>query len=121
MARVTDTEVREINPVTGDIVPFIDVANRYVTATLGSSTLIASTLKDIELYLSAHLVEVTKKGTGITEEKIGASAIKFAASSLGKNWESTKYGIVAVSLDTTGKLLSASKAPARLRTVGIAT
>jgi len=110
MARVDSDEVLEIvsddvpTTVAGediDLDPFINVANRYVTANLDSALLSAAQLKDIELYLAAHFAVLKYKFS--TDEKAGS----VSASYQNKNdlgLALTHYGQTAMTLDTTGEL-----------------
>lgn len=116
--RVTGDEVAHIIDVEdgADLVPFIDVANRYVTRVLGSE-LTEAVLTDIELYMSAHLVALSSEGGAVTQERVGSSMIQFATSAFGKNLESTRYGQMAVILDTSGTLVSEGKKKAKMEMI----
>ncbi len=115
--RVTHSEVTHIISSTEDTVPFISVANRYVTRVLGNTSLVAADLKDIELYMSAHLVAVSKEGGAVIQERVGSSMIQFANSAFGKDLESTRFGQMALSLDTTGTLATQAKPKAQFRAI----
>jgi hypothetical protein len=77
MGRVTATEVKAImDGVTlADAVidSYIIGANTIVTDNLGSSTLSVAMLKEIERWLAAHLVAITRERTAKKEGAGGAS------------------------------------------------
>jgi len=112
MARVTKDEVRAIivtNSTTIDdtaLDSFINTANTFVTATLGSSTSLTSgQLKDIELYVAAHFVGIKDKR--ITSEKTGDASAKYEGKTeMGLKF--TRYGQMAIMLDTSGTLAKVS-------------
>ena len=117
MARVTSDEVKEIIPTTKDILSLIDVANRYITDLLSGKGLSETRLKDIELYMSAHLVSITIEKGGIKTDRIGDSQRTYSIIS-SEGLKMSRYGQTAIMLDTSGCLSSAGKLPGMFRTMG---
>ncbi len=119
--RVTTPEVKEI--ITTDVVdidPFIISANSLVTSELSGEGLGTVRLKEIERWLSAHfLVHSGSDSTPgqIVEQSVGETRVRYSEgqASFG-NLDSTRYGKMAMLLDTTGKLASLGK-PRALFTV----
>jgi len=106
MARVKPSEVKQIidtdlsNP---NIDAFILSANITVTAILGTDTVItAAQLKEIERWLTAHLIASSKERQAHTEKADDAS-ITYGGKT-GKGLNSTTYGQQVMLLDTTGKM-----------------
>jgi hypothetical protein len=87
----------------GDVTPFLTSANAFVTASLGSSLLSESILKEIERWITAHMIASTKERQA-KEEEAGGAKIKYAGY-WGAGLLGTSYGQMAVALDTTGVLL----------------
>ena len=121
--RVVVAEVKEIMDASlsdDDITAHITIANNLVTVTLGSSGLSALSLKDIERYMAAHLLSIGRdKLVGGTKAEWLASEAKVDFSNdLGKFLDSTLYGQMAKTLDTTGTLSTLGKPQARFRAIG---
>lgn len=104
--RCTPDEVKIIlNDTTlsnDSIQSYIVTASTLVNTALGSGQ--TSVLKEIEKWLAAHLIAVTKERIA-TEEEAGGAKIKYAGS-YGKGLQSTSYGQMVLTLDTTGRLAS---------------
>ena len=113
MARVVADEVKEIiSTDLTDISPFITAANLTVSDRLGADTnLSAAQLKEIERWFTAHLIAMSNMDAGArdvdTEGTLDARVTY--AGKTGKGLFATRYGQMAVSLDTTGKLASLGK------------
>lgn len=111
-ARVTSAEViaitsDDIPSTVTDVDVFIGIATLDVDDFLGSTSLNAARLKNIELYLSAHYAIVKYKFT--TSEKAGSvGAGNQHKEDLG--WALTHYGQQAMALDSTGTLAKHNKA-----------
>lgn len=106
MARVTDEEVRKIiNTNITDISAFITAANLLVTNKLGDSDLDDDTLKQIELWISAHAVTIQDRSESLAEKEVDEAKEKYTGK-FGMGLNSTKYGQMAIDLDTT-KILRA--------------
>jgi uncharacterized protein (DUF1697 family) len=114
--RVTATEVKAILDgcllADSDVDTYITAGNALVTEVLGTTTLTAALLKEIERYLTAHLIATTRHRQTV-EEKIGDVAVKYAG-----KWDlglsSTTYGQHALMLDITGRLANIGKKRASL-------
>ena len=106
--RTSESAVRSlIADSAADVIFQITIANEMVDAYLVSSGLSAIILKQIEMYLAAHIWQLAQGGEVVAETYDKA---KFQyASTLGvtdKGFGSTKWGQAALSLDTTGTLMN---------------
>ncbi len=90
-----------------EVEPFINTANLMVTAYLGTSSLAADLLKEIETYLAAHFV--THRDRVTAEEDADSVSFKFQGKTE-MGLDSSLYGQTAQMLDTTGKLAQLSDA-----------
>ena len=108
MARVKVSEVKEIIPTDLDdliIVPFVTAANLTVTKLLGNSTVLSSAqLKEIERWLTAHLIACTRERQAKSESAKDAK-IEYQGVT-GEGLMSTFYGQTCMVLDTSGVLKS---------------
>jgi len=110
MARVTAAEVKEVintSLTEVQVIPYITSANVYVTERLGSSTLAADTLKEIERWSTAHMIAITRERVAKSEEAGGAK-VEYVGE-FGEGLKSTPYGQMCISLDTTGLLVQEGK------------
>jgi hypothetical protein len=101
--RVTDADVKEIIETTVTTLPFRTAANLIVTQRLGDSGLSSDLLKEIERWLSAHLIACSKEQQ---IEKAGAGegvSVTYQGKS-GMQLESTQYGQQVLVLDSTGRM-----------------
>lgn len=107
MPRVTAETVKEIisTQLTDDVVNtnHIITANIYVDEHLIASGLSDSMLERIELYLAAHYVALTEEGGGLTRDKLGDADTSFA-NVYDQGLKSTRFGQMALTLDSTGIL-----------------
>lgn len=102
MARVTDSEVKQIFNTDLDTTPFITAANLLVSAKLGSKTeLSTAQLKEIERWLAAHFVSVRDQRT--SSERVGNASATFTGK-YGLGLEGSREGQTAMALDITGTL-----------------
>ena len=117
--RVTEHQVQLVIGVESgiDMSLFIEVASRLVDEVLATSSLSGKRLADIELYLAAHLAALTEEGGGVTMQRTGASSVQYAQLQ-GNNLSLTRFGQMAMSLDTTGKLIASSKEKASFGVFG---
>ena len=107
--RVTATEVRVIittSLLDAAIDAYIAVANPMVTNTV-TCGLSAAILKEIERWLTAHLIAITKERTAIVE-KLGDAQITYAGT-FGEGMSSTPYGQMVLQLDTCGSFANVGK------------
>lgn len=118
MARVTPTEVKNIldNSQLSDatVQVFIDSATTIIDSVFASETVLSVTqLKEIERWLTAHLIASTIERT-TEEEKLGEATVKYTGK-YGELLKLTPYGQNALLLDVTGKLGAyAGKSVARI-------
>ena len=96
-----------------DIERYITVANVKIDDVLGSDVTMGETLKaEIECYLAAHLISMTRVRTARQEEIDGAT-IEYTGR-YGMSLQATPYGQTVLTLDTTGKLAQAGSMQAGL-------
>jgi len=108
-SRVNATEVKEIIDTTlSDVIvtSFIDMASRFIDEILSPTGhgLDALRLADVELWLSAHFVAMRDQDEGMTTQQGAGDANTTYSGAFGKGLESTRYGQMAIFLDTSGKL-----------------
>ncbi len=118
--RVTEDQVKEIISTSLSVSIFINVASRYIDEILGSSSLTADRLGDIELYMAAHLVALTEEGGGVTMQRVGSTTVQYAQLR-GSKLSLTRFGQMALTLDTTELLEKSEKPKASLTMIGAAT
>lgn len=118
-ARVTAAEVKEIldnSTLTDPIInAFIAAATLLVDNVLSTdTTLDADLLKEIERWLTAHMITVTPVGDRIvTEAGAGGASVKFAGT-YGESLHASPYGQMVLTLDSTGKFAALNSKRARL-------
>lgn len=108
--RVTVEEVEAIlQPGTNNpsIAAFIATANLLVEEDLVGKGLSEARLKEIEKYLSAHFATVTSGE--FKWRKVGDATDEFVKATMIAGLKGTTFGQQAVSLDTSGTLLSTDK------------
>ncbi|MFP4019432.1 MAG: hypothetical protein ACLFUH_09305 [Bacteroidales bacterium] len=108
--RTTVEEVKNILDTDLDdaiIEDYIETANLQVTDTIGDKGLGEDRLRQIEKYLAAHFVVVTRERQAEMEE-IDNARIRYAGT-FGKYLEMSSYGQQVLILDTTGNLASSGK------------
>lgn len=96
-----------ISLLDAEIDVYIAIANPMVTSTLGGGDLTGDQLTEIERWLSAHLIAMTRERMGETE-KVGEASIKYIGK-FGMKWESTPYGQMVLVLDTSGAFAKQGK------------
>ena len=122
MARVEPHEVKEIiETARVDIEAFITASNSLVTDVLGGEGLGTVRLKEIERWLAAHFLAHagTDKTAGqVVEEQIGDTRRRFSdgQAAFGK-LDSTRYGKMALLLDTSGRLAGLGRTRAQFRVI----
>lgn len=107
MARVTGADVLQImdddTAITDDqMKPFITGANLLVTDRLGGEGLASDLLKEIERWTAAHFASMAKEPQAESEGAAGAS-VTFMSKG-GDGLKASRYGQMALALDSTGKL-----------------
>jgi len=81
---------------------YIASANIFVTDALGSSSLSDDTLENIEMWVAAHFMAVTRERMA-KKEGAGGAEIEYTGE-YGVGLNSTSYGQMAILLDTTSTL-----------------
>lgn len=81
---------------------FVNSANVFVTATLNGKGLSDDLLEEIEKWIAAHMVTITRERVA-KEEGAGGAYIKYAGE-WGQGLASTSYGQMALGLDTSETL-----------------
>lgn len=102
MARVTATEVKGIidtDLTDAAVEVYITSANVMVDSVLGTGT--TDLLKEVERWLSAHMIAITKERQEKSVEAGGAS-VNYSGR-FGDMLQSTTYGQTVLMLDITGK------------------
>lgn len=109
-ARTTEQDVLDIMDnalTTVQVTPYLTSANIFVTETLGGTSLSENALTEIERWLTAHFIALSKDRVSTHEEASGA-LIKYAGM-----WttglEATQYGQNAMMFDTTNTLANLQK------------
>ncbi len=120
MARTTPSEVRQIidtDLADAIIDAYISGATEVVTNVLGSDTTLSDELKrNIELWLTAHLIASTREQQ-IQKAGAGGANVTYQGMT-GKGLEATLYGQQVLAMDTTGKMMAAlSKQKASLKAI----
>jgi len=120
MARVTAAEVKTIMDgctiADAIIDTFIVGANEVITVAFSGNSDVSDTLlKELERWLTAHMIASTIYRT-TSEEKIGDASAKYTGE-WGKKLESTPYGQMVLILDTTGIMGQVGKAQASIYAV----
>ena len=120
MARVSATEVKSImDNVTLDntvIDVYIKGANLLVTDVFSGDTDIGTDLlKEIERWLTAHMIASTRWRLA-KRERVGDAEIEYTGT-FRQDLSSTPYGQMVKQLDTTGKLENAGKRAASIYAV----
>jgi hypothetical protein len=92
---------------------FITAASALVDNKLGTDTTLGSTLlTEIEKWLAAHMIASTLERT-TSKEKVGDVSVEYTGK-WEKNLESTPYGQMVVTLDTTGTMAALGRKSARI-------
>lgn len=102
-SRTNNTEVKIIIPTAltdAEIDSLIIMANRMVNNTLDGEGLSAALTKDIETWMTAHLIAIGKERQ-VETEKIGDIWVSYTENPSGF-LQSTTFGQMVLSLDPTG-------------------
>ncbi len=119
--RTTVNEVKQIlddtqltDPV---ITAYIGTSNTFVDENLLSTSLSAAMLTEIEKWLTAHLITISRERMAAKEEAGGARIEYIGA--FGAGLSSTPYGQTAIALDNTGTLLALSNGTKSIKIVAL--
>ena len=121
-ARATADGVKEIvsTSLSDDVVEAhcVDTANLYVDTHLLSAGHSNATLEKIELFLAAHILSLMEERGSLKGGKFG-DASEFLADVYSEGFRSTRFGQLAISLDSSGTLaaLGSAKLKAEFRVV----
>jgi hypothetical protein len=119
MARVTASEVKAImnncTATDSTVGTFILASNKLITEVFEDSTLGADMLKELERYLTAHIITSTIDRM-TSEEKLGDASVKYTGK-WGDKLSSTSYGQMVLLLDTEGLLARLGKMSATITAV----
>ncbi len=109
--RVSVVEVKQLIEVEAgvDVLPFIETANNVVDDELVGSVLSVNRLVQIELYLSAHFTSIMVERGQMRRTGTG-DATEVYAGKFTQGFGLTRYGQMAMALDTTGILSGLSAA-----------
>lgn len=106
MARVTIAEVKEIMPTLTlddtNIAAFILGATTLVDQVLSSSGLGTDLLKEIERWLTAHMISLGPERMA-KKEGAGGAEIEYVGV-FGEGLKSTTYGQMVIAMDTSGSM-----------------
>ena len=96
-----------------DILTFIGIADQFVTNYLSDTDLSDATKKEIERFLTAHLITISRERQ-TSEEKIGDASVAFSAKGYDKGLNSTTYGQMVKILDSSHTLEKIDKEEPKL-------
>ena len=106
---VTSTDVTRIYPTTVDLSGYIKTATIVVEDLLLDKGLPADVLDQITIYLAAHFATIGSGGGGLRSKKVGEATETYAVpAETGKGYQTTNFGQMAMLLDSSGTLASAS-------------
>ena len=108
---IYDTELE-----TEQIDPYISIANSMVDEIPSDAGLGTARLTEIERWLTAHLIVITKERRGIEEEIDGDTRVKYS-DIFGEGLKATEYGQMVAQLDTSGSLAAQGKKRVYLKAV----
>ena len=120
MARTSAEEVKQIMDnctVSSTIIDeFITAANLTVTEILSNDTTLSTSQKrEIERWLTAHMLAVTICKTATTE-KLGDASVTYTGK-FGQGLASSPYGQMVLVIDTTGKMSNIGKRGASIHAI----
>lgn len=116
MARVSLQDVKNIMDTSLDnseIFPMINQANRIVTRQLSGEGMTSDQLSDIEMWLAAHLIAITKERQAESEQ-LQDARVQYQGN-FGQALRSTTYGQMVITLDESGKLQRSTKNKVKIR------
>lgn len=116
MALITDSDVQGVIQTDLDTTPFITIADLIVTEDLASLGHSSDRLKQIELYIAAHFVAISDREGGLTSLKLGDVTEQYGKLA-GEFYMMTRYGQMALALESTGTLKGLSGQTARFKMV----
>lgn len=114
--RCTGAEVKQVittGKTAAQVEFYITAANLIVTDNLTGESFSAAKLKEIEIYIAAHAVALDDPQ--IAKEDIGGETrATYDVGTPGEGLAHTRFGRMALLLDTSGKLAKLGKRPAKM-------
>lgn len=98
-----------------DLLQLMNQANVIVTRKLGSQGLVSGVLKDIETWLTAHLIAIGKERQ-LEEEHVGDIELHYKKNPDGF-LQQTTFGQTVLFLDTSGELARSGKAKVKIKAI----
>ena len=108
-SRTTASEVKEVIDTSlsdSTVESFITTANIHVTNIIGGNSLSDDLLTEIEKWLAAHFIAMSREKE-VTREEVDNAQVEYAGK-FGMNLQATRYGQVVATLDPTGKMSDAT-------------
>jgi hypothetical protein len=121
--RASDSDVRSLVDMAADrsTTLYLTIANTVVNEQLAVTNLSEATLTAIEQFLAAHFAVLGEERGGLSSSGIGNRTKEdyMKNPAYGAGFTSTRWGLQAIALDTTGTLMkmSAKKGKASIRVV----
>lgn len=118
MARTTNTEVKAImdTDLTDDQIDgYIESATALVDSWFDGVAATETMLKEVERWLTAHLIAISRERQA-KEEGAGGAYIRYAGL-FGTGLKTTSYGQTAIEIDVTGTLKKVSGRPVFFKAV----
>jgi hypothetical protein len=119
MSRTTKTAVRSVIETAledPELDALITMANRIVTRTVGEESLASDLLRDLETWLTAHLIAIGKERQPVSE-KVGDIWVQFDKTGMKSFLESTRFGQMVLFMDTTGNFQASSMKRASIKAI----
>lgn len=105
---VTAEDVKAIYPTSSDVCKFAAIAENMANELLSTKGLSTVTMESIILYLTAHLLVLTEEQGGKRRERMGDADESYVTPDpKAKGFASTRFGQMAMILDTSGTLAGA--------------
>src|SRR5690606_5566991 len=117
--RTTKTAVRAVIETAledHEIDALIAQANSIVTRVVGGENLTSAILKDLETWLTAHLIAIGKERQPFSE-KVGDISVQFAKTTFKGFLESTSFGQMVLFLDPTGNFQKSAAKTASIKAI----
>lgn len=106
---VTAEDVKAIYPTSLDVDPFLEIAQNLADELLSDKGLSEKAMDSIVIYLTAHLLALTEENGGLRRQKMGDSDESYRVpGDKAMGFAQTRFGQMAMILDTTGTLAATS-------------
>jgi hypothetical protein len=113
---VSDAQVKTVVDTAIDTTPLISIATTIVTDVLGDEGFDTAKTDNIILFLSAHLVVLRDEVGGLRRSRLGEADESYRTpGDKSEGFASTRYGQMAMMLDTSGKLAAMNSSARTLR------